>query len=97
MQKHKELWSKCTLICLENQPAFKNPQMKSVQMLLFATLRDLLQPAPPPIQLVHAGLKVQGKTKGDEGYKERKLGSEDRATKFLNSGKCLNVEDARVI
>ena len=79
---HKTLWQTCTLICLENQPAFKNPHMKSVQMLLYATLRDMLE-NPPPIKLVHAGKKVQGMTKGDEGYKDRKAGSEERAKKFL--------------
>ena len=120
---HKEMWSGCSLICLENQPAFKNPTMKSVQMLLFATLRDLLQPdvplfpsvavipfpsvaplpfpwvapphfpsvavppfpsvAPPPLKLVHAGKKVEGAAKGDDGYKDRKAGSEARALAFL--------------
>jgi hypothetical protein len=80
--KNKELWKTCTLICLENQPAFKNPHMKSIQMMLYATLRDIIQP-PPPIHLVHAGKKVQGKEKGDSGYKDRKLGSEIRAEKYL--------------
>jgi hypothetical protein len=42
IEKQKLLWKDVTLICLENQPAFKNPTMKSVQMLLFATLRDIL-------------------------------------------------------
>ncbi len=83
VQKHSSVFSTCTLICLENQPVFKNPQMKSVQMLLFATLRDLLQPNPPPVQLVHASIKVKGAAKGDEGYAERKKGSEDRAVEFL--------------
>jgi len=80
---HKKMWSGCTLICLENQPAFKNPTMKSVQMLLFATLRDILQPTPPPLKLVHAGKKVEGAAKGDDGYKDRKAGSEARAVAFL--------------
>ncbi len=83
VQKHSAVFSTCTLICLENQPVFKNPQMKSVQMLLFATLRDLLQPSPPLVQLVHASIKVKGAAKGDEGYAERKKGSEDRAVEFL--------------
>ena len=77
------LWGSCTTILLENQPAFKNPTMKSVQMLLFATLRDLLQQPPPPLKLVHAGKKVQGTAKGDAGYKDRKAGSESRAESFL--------------
>jgi hypothetical protein len=85
VEKNKTLWSKSTLIGLENQPAFKNPTMKSVQTLLFATLRDILQPAPPPLKLIHAGKKVQGTTKGDEGYKDRKAGSEARATAFLHT------------
>ena len=105
--RHKDMWSGCSLICLENQPAFKNPTMKSVQILLFATLRDILQPnptpfasvlpppsasvlpppfasvLPPPLKLVHAGKKVEGAAKGDEGYKDRKAGSEARALAFL--------------
>jgi hypothetical protein len=82
--KHKDSWHTATEICLENQPAFKNPQMKSVQMMLFATLRDILQPGPPPIRLVHAGMKVKGAAAGDEGYKERKKGSEDRVKDVLS-------------
>jgi hypothetical protein len=66
----------------------KNPTMKSVQILLFATLRDLLQPNPPKLRLVHAKTKVAG-TKGDEGYAERKAGSEDRVKKFLETSKLL--------
>lgn len=77
------LWGSCSIILLENQPAFKNPTMKSVQMLLFATLRDLLQQPPPRLKLVHAGKKVQGVAKGDAGYKDRKAGSEARAESFL--------------
>jgi hypothetical protein len=85
--KQKELWSTCTLFCLENQPVLKNPTMKSIQMLLYASLRDIISTAIP-IKLVHAGKKVQGKTKGDEGYKERKDGSEARAFAFLNGSSC---------
>lgn len=70
------LFRQADLILLENQPVLKNPTMKSVQILLFATLRDLLQPAPPPLKLVHAGKKVVGKATGDAGYKSRKDASE---------------------
>ena len=84
--QNKELFSKCKTICLENQPVLKNPTMKSVQILLFATLRDTLQPNPPLLKLVHAKTKVEGK-KGDEGYSERKAGSEKRVTEFLESSK----------
>ncbi len=88
--KHKDLFAKCETICLENQPVLKNPTMKSVQILLFATLRDILQPdlskAPPTLKLVHAKVKVTATT-GDEGYAERKAGSEKRASDYLESGK----------
>lgn len=77
------LFRTATHIVLENQPVLKNPTMKSVQILLFATLRDLLQPTPPQLSLVHAGKKVQGETKGDEGYKDRKQASEARVRKIL--------------
>ena len=83
VQKEAPTWSQATEICLENQPVFKNPQMKSVQMLLFATIRDILQPVPPPMRLVHAGNKVKGKKVGDDGYKERKKGAEDRVKDLL--------------
>jgi len=82
VKEQEPLWKTCTLILLENQPAFKNPTMKSVQMLLFATLRDLL-PSPPPLKLVHAGKKVQVEEKGDAGYKDRKSASEARVAKYL--------------
>ena len=82
VKEQSALWSTASIILLENQPAFKNPTMKSVQMLLFATLRDLL-PTPPPIKLVHASKKAQGEQVGDAGYKDRKVASEARATKFL--------------
>jgi hypothetical protein len=88
--QNKDLFGKCKTILLENQPVLKNPTMKSVQILLFATLRDILQPdlskAPPQLKLVHAKMKVEGK-KGDEGYAERKAGSEKRVVDFLQTGK----------
>jgi hypothetical protein len=77
------LFRTATQICLENQPVLKNPTMKSVQILLFATLRDLLQPNPPQMALVHAGKKVHVEAKGDEGYKDRKQASEARVRKVL--------------
>jgi hypothetical protein len=81
-----------THILLENQPVLKNPTMKSVQIILFATLRDMIQP-PPPLKLVHAGKKIQGKEVGDKGYKSRKDASEaateERLTKMLDGQKWL--------
>jgi hypothetical protein len=96
--QNKELFSKCSTICLENQPVLKNPTMKSVQILLFATLRDILQPdlskSPPTLKLVHAKVKVAATT-GDEGYAERKAGSEKRVANFLESTKVLRAQHWR--
>jgi len=72
---------------LENQPVLKNPVMKTVQILLYATLRDrMISAAPvPPFKLVHAGMKVKGAAVGDTGYAARKKGSEDRAEAKLST------------
>ena len=80
-----------THIFLENQPVLKNPTMKSVQILLFATLRDILQPGPPTLKLVHAGKKITGKAAGDAGYKSRKDASEDKVESTLKEGKIANA------
>lgn len=88
----QELFVQCSDILLENQPVLKNPTMKSVQILLFATLRDILQPSPPNLHLVHAKKKVEGAKKGDEGYKQRKQGSEERVVVALGQKK---VEEAQ--
>lgn len=87
--QNKDSFSLADEILLENQPVLKNPTMKSVQILLFATLRDILQPpgdqnaSPCPIlRLVHAKMKVAG-AKGDEGYKERKDGGEAKVMSLL--------------
>ena len=81
-----DLFRTCTEILLENQPAFKNPVMKSVQMMLFATLRDLTAPQIPKLRLVHAGRKTAGATKGDAGYAERKGASEARVLAAFTAG-----------
>jgi hypothetical protein len=82
-----ETFRQATHILLENQPVLKNPTMKSVQILLFATLRDMLQPGPPPLKLVHAGKKVQGLETGDAGYKSRKDASEAKVIQQLSGAK----------
>lgn len=82
-----ESFRQATHICLENQPVLKNPTMKSVQILLFATLRDMLQPSPPPLKLVHAGKKVQVEATGDAGYKSRKDASEAKVVQLLSGQK----------
>lgn len=97
VMEHRVLWSTCKTILLENQPAFKNPTMKSVQILLFATLRDYLENPTPILKFVHAGKKVQGAAKGDAGYKERKAGSELRVETFLKSGDILELERWRCV
>jgi hypothetical protein len=76
-------------VLLENQPAFKNPHMKSVQVLLFAVLRDAFLREGlmgTGFHLVHAKKKVEGATAGDEGYAERKKGSEDRLEELFRTG-----------
>jgi hypothetical protein len=81
-----------THVLLENQPAFKNPHMKSVQVLLFATLREQFlrdRPPtlpPPPFHLVHAKKKVGDAPKGDAGYAERKHKSEERVRQLFEQG-----------
>ena len=83
-----ETFSGCTMFLLENQPVLKNPTMKSVQILLFATIRDCFLArglAAPMMRLVHAGKKTAGLVDdegGDAGYATRKAGGEARAIAF---------------
>jgi hypothetical protein len=91
----EEKWSVlngCTHVLLENQPAFKNPHMKSVQVLLFATLREkfLSNSQTPSYHLVHAKKKVADAKKGDEGYAERKNKSEERLKALFDEGNVVN-------
>lgn len=83
-----EQFQGCTHVLLENQPAFKNPHMKSVQVLLFAVLREsfLSRQETPSYQFVHAKKKVADAKKGDAGYAERKSKSEDRVRELFESG-----------
>lgn len=85
------IFGAATHIVLENQPAFKNPTMKTVQILLFATLRDYLEPVPW-VGFVNAGKKVQGKEKGDAGYASRKKGAEERVKKFFEKNTVAEKE-----
>jgi len=93
VQRNATLFASCTEILLENQPAFKNPVMKSVQMMLFATLRDLLK-GPPRIRLVHASKKSAGATKGDEGYSERKNMTETAVERGLLDGTIVCMPES---
>ena len=86
----KEKWpifSGSTHVLLENQPVYKNPHMKSVQVLLFATLREqfLRMGQKPEYHLVHAKKKSNGAEKGDAGYKERKNISEERLIEYFGT------------
>jgi hypothetical protein len=87
-----ELFSNCTHVLLENQPVLKNPHMKSVQVLLFATLREqfLTNGQTPEYHLVHAKKKVKDAQKGDEGYSERKSKSEERVKSLFDECKIVN-------
>ena len=77
-----------THVYIEHQPVLKNPVMKTVQLLIFATMRErLLQAGGQPqaqFHFVHAGKKVKGAEVGDAGYKDRKAGGEARVKAFLN-------------
>jgi hypothetical protein len=92
-------FSQATNVLLENQPAFKNPHMKSVQVLLFAALRErFLQHMPttnvPKFQLVHAKKKVKDAEAGDSGYAERKSKSEQRAQTLLDNKTIIPTDDS---
>ena len=94
-----EKWSVfegCTRVMLENQPAFKNPHMKSVQILLYATLREafLSRGLPATFHFVHAKKKVQDAPKGDAGYAERKSKSEDRVSAMFETGRVVGGQEA---
>lgn len=96
----------CNVVLLENQPVFKNPHMKSVQVLLFAVLRELyLQERDrgigcgatnslPVFSLVHAKKKVKDveAAAGDAGYKARKDGSEARLRALFADGTVKGAE-----
>ena len=78
----RELFQTAGRILLENQPAFKNPTMKSLQILLFATIRERLPPGVF-VGFVHAGKKTKGSASGDKGYADRKKASETRVKEWF--------------
>lgn len=91
-------YSQVNEVRLENQPVLKNPVMKTVQILLFATLRDSIIDSRkaaeiPTFKLVHAGTKVKGKESGDKGYKARKDGSEARVLETLSGTKITRASE----
>ena len=89
VDENATLFGKASHILLENQPAFKNPTMKSVQILLFATLRDRLSKDARYVGFVHAGKKGTATSeKGDAGYTSRKKASEERVKAFFEK-ECI--------
>lgn len=89
-------------VLLENQPVLKNPTMKTVQVLLFAALRDTFiaeKGAAPPFQLVHAGKKVRGAdaAAGDAGYTDRKEAGEARVKKWLADNAAGSVWEKKFL
>jgi hypothetical protein len=86
VNKNSDKFRDCKRILLENQPVLKNPVMKTVQVFLYAELRSSLirMGVKPSFELVHAKKKVAA-AKGDEGYSDRKKGSEARASAALDA------------
>lgn len=80
-------------VYIEHQPVLKNPVMKTVQLLIFASLRErfLANDLAVAFHFVHAGKKVKGAEVGDAGYKDRKAGAEARVKDYL--GKFPMVSD----
>ena len=89
-----ELFRTAGTILLENQPAFKNPTMKSLQILLFATLRERLPGVT--VGFVHASRKTKGATAGDKGYSERKKASETRVDEWFEKETVTEKEKWRL-
>jgi len=100
VQGRWDMLRQATHVLLENQPAFKNPHMKSVQVLLFATLREhFLRSSSstasaliPPFHLIHAKKKVGDAPKGDAGYAERKQKSEERVRHMFEQNRLHGQE-----
>lgn len=96
--RHTDIFRLADRILIENQPAFKNPHMKTVQILLFSCLRELFYKlegftGPPPCLLVHAKKKVSDAPKGDAGYTERKAKSEERVKELYSEGQLSGFEE----
>jgi len=80
-----------TSVYIEHQPVLKNPTMKTVQFLVYATLRERLLAAHADggtdvsFHFTHASTKVKGCTglDGDAGYASRKAFARSRTLRFL--------------
>jgi hypothetical protein len=102
LSKMLPLFSRATLIRLENQPVMKGPTMKSVQIILFTLLGYILESEyawTGEIEFVHAGVKTResvpsASTTTDDGaaYRARKRTAEDETREKLASPQ--NAKDA---
>lgn len=88
------IFSKATLIRLENQPVMKGPTMKSVQIILFTLLGHRLETEytwSGSIEFVHAGTKTKHLTasgsdvKEGDAYRDRKKSAEQETIDKLTS------------
>ena len=83
-------------VYIEHQPVLKNPVMKTVQLLIFATLRERLLALntilPVQFHFVHAGKKFKGAETGDAGYKDRKAGAEARVKDYLSKFPLVSTQ-----
>ena len=79
-----EYLSHITHIYIEHQPVLKNPVMKTVQLILFCSLRERFLSNHKNIEFfwVHASKKVKAQS-GDEGYKDRKKGGIERVKNYF--------------
>ena len=78
--------SNVSKVYIEHQPVLKNPVMKTVQLVVFCSLRErLLASHPVECYFVHAGKKVKGMESGDAGYTDRKKGGEERVSMYLQT------------
>jgi len=91
---HLKDFSKSTVIRIENQPVFKAPTMKSVQMMLFSLLLHRLRKEHKwsgSVVFVHASKKTEEAQDDVDAaggnYKARKSVAEDLTLKRLPEGK----------
>jgi len=89
-----------TRVLIEQQPVLKNPTMKTVQLLVYATLRERLLQARSDasgtvaFHQVHASTKVKGcggDGTGDGGYTTRKAYAQARVRRFLSESPAAST------
>ena len=84
--------STVTSIHIEHQPVYKNPAMKTVQVILFTSLREryIQHELTPSFHFVHASKKVD--IKGEHAYSDRKKGGIMRAMDYLKEKDPLWID-----